>query len=237
MSMNDDDRPGCNGRRGLSRRQVAAGVVGLAALLGAGAYMITARIVDRNDSSASSGAGVLAPVVTSAAAGPATPLSTSPRSTKQPVRQSAAPSPVPSGSMTVDERIRAARAAAAKDGVPVLHARTPAPGVVAAASGLVEERNEITKTGIIRITTAKYDLTGQRELLWVADQGKPVGDARCTQNFQFSNDTAPAVRPNLLLCWETSARRSVAVVQVDHNGKPSTAKSLKILEREWAKLG
>jgi hypothetical protein len=47
----------------------------------------------------------------------------------------------------------------------------------------------------------------------------------------------PAVRPNLLLCWRTSDDRSVATVLIDQSGKPSTADSVRIIDREWAKLG
>jgi hypothetical protein len=134
----------------------------------------------------------------------------------------------------VDEQIRAAREAAAKDGHPVQRPLEPAPGVVAAS---VNERTEKTKTGVLRIITARSDLTGQRELLWAADRGTEVDHAHCTQKLHFSNNAQAAIRPNVLLCWRTSATRSVATVLVDRAGKPSAAKSVAVINREWLKLG
>jgi len=198
------------------RKQVATTAVGLTALVGVGAYVITAQAVGEHHT-------------TTAQETAATPMGQG-KGEADPEAD-----PTPSRSMTVDERIKAARSAAAKDGHPVQRALTPAPGVRAASD--VVERNEKVENGSMRIVTARSDLTGQRELLWAADQGKRVGEARCTQNFKFANNQTPAIRQNMLLCWRTSAKRSVATVLIDYGGHPSTAKSRSIIDREWAKLG
>jgi hypothetical protein len=236
MSHYDDDRPRWGNRR---RNQVVLGAVGLAAVLGGGAYVITAQVMEHRNSTTTSDTGALAPMITPASGTPAeTPSADASGAASATASASAAPpsaTPAPSRSTDVDEQIRKAREKAAKDGYPLQRALTAAPH---AESGPISERSEPRPNGgSLRIITAKFDLSGQRELLWAADHGKPVGDARCTQNFHFSNTMKPTIRPNLLLCWRTSADRSVATVMVDQRGKPSTAESVQIIDREWAKLG
>jgi hypothetical protein len=136
--------------------------------------------------------------------------------------------------MTTAERIAAARAAAAKDGFPI---QRP---LAAAQSGPVTVTNSgsLMRDGAtLRIITAKYDLTGQRELAWAADGGEPVGNAHCTQNFHFSNNGTARERPTMLLCWLTSAGKSVVTVAVTKQGRPSTAASVATIDQQWAKLG
>jgi hypothetical protein len=87
----------------------------------------------------------------------------------------------------------------------------------------------------MRVISAKFDLTGQKELLWAADGGLPVGDARCTRKFHFSNNEDPHVIPTMLMCWRTSAVKSVVVVSVSYHGKPAAAEAVAVLDREWAK--
>lgn len=188
----------------------------MTALLGVGAYVITAQVVGGHHTTTAQEAG-------------ATPVG------QGKGEANPEPVPAPSDTRTVQERIKAAREAAAKDGYTVKHARTPEPGVREATD--VVERNEKVQNGSLRIITARSDLTGQRALLWAADKGKRYGTASCTQNFKFSNNEKPSVRPTLLLCWRTSATRSVATALVDYSGHPSISKSLGIIDREWAKLG
>ena len=212
MNEHDDGARPWAGRR----KQVAVAAVGLTALLGVGTYMITAQVVDGHHTTTAQPAGATPAGQGKGEANPG-------------------PSPAPSQSMTVDERVKAAREAAAKDGYTVKRPLTPAPGV-REPTDLVE-RNEKVKNGALRIITARSDLTGQRALLWAADKGKRYGKTSCTQNFKFSNNETPAVRPTLLLCWRTSANRSVATALVDYGGHPSVSKSLAIIDREWARLG
>lgn len=238
MTPHDDGRSHDRNRR---RKQVVLGVVGLAAVLGAGAYVITAQVIDHRNATTTRDTGALAPMITPA---PETPAGTPSADASATASPSASPSATPAPSSagpsrsrdtSVDDEIKKAREKAAKDGFPLQRALTAGPH---AESGPVLERSEPRPDGgSLRVITARFDLSGQRELLWAADQGKPVGDAHCTQNFHFSNNTKPAIRPNLLLCWRTSAERSVATVMVDRKGKPSAAESLQIINREWAKLG
>jgi len=244
MSSDDDGvyESAANRRRRLRRTGIGAAVVGLAALLGGGAYAITTEIIDRNDS-VTGDVAALAPVITPSRARPSAPepapQSPVPRSpaasTKAAARQSLSPppSPSPSRSLSVREQIEAARQAAEKDGFPLQRALTAAPGL---PTGKISERNEKTATGTVRVVSAGFDLTGQREFLWAGDKGRKVGDARCTQKVRFSNNKSAAVRPNLMLCWRTSATRSVATVLVDYKGHPSATESVAILDREWRRL-
>ncbi|HEU4347088.1 MAG TPA: hypothetical protein VFR35_04790 [Actinoplanes sp.] len=147
------------------------------------------------------------------------------------------PDPAPS-KKSVAQEIADARAAAARDGHPLQRPLTAAPGAAAAIGPVTVTNQGSLKTGgTMRVVSARYDLTGQRELLWAADRGKPVGSARCTQNFRFSNDAAPKERPSMVLCWRTSASRSVLTVAVASQGRPAAAKSVAVIDRRWAELG
>ena len=89
----------------------------------------------------------------------------------------------------------------------------------------------------MRLVSARADLTGQRELAWVADGGEPVGRARCSQTFRLASNVEPARKPNLLICWRLSATKSVYTVMVDLDGDPSERKAAAAIDTEWQKLG
>src|SRR3954454_20534915 len=160
------------------RTRVLLGVVGLAAVLGAGAYLITAQVIDHR-SAPTSDTGALAPMVAPASAEPSAPdLSAAPLAGASPSLSTSAASPsatrsaalAPTGRASVDEEIRKAREKAAKDGYPVQRALTPAPH---AEIGPVTERSVARPNGgSLRVITARFDLSGQRELLWAADPGR-----------------------------------------------------------------
>ena len=255
MIMHDDDRPRDDGvyqsatsARPGRRRRIVAGAVGLAAALGATGYLITSQVVGQ-DGTATSETGALAPVApatdassdgsptasaSASASGVASAPASAPASAAARTKRTTSPGPGKSTSASVEAEINAARAAAEDDGHPLQRARTAAPDAV---TGPVDERDEPTANGVIRIVSAKHDLSGQREMLWSADDGVPVGNARCTQNFQLSNEAVPEKRPTMMLCWRTSAGKSVLTVEVAHKGKPSAAAGVAVLDREWAKLG
>ncbi|XVU23493.1 hypothetical protein ACQPZJ_40555 [Actinoplanes sp. CA-054009] len=251
MSLPEEDRSGDEGvyqsampdrqqqRRKQRAKQAVVGVAGLA-VLGAGAYFVTTQVTDRNATTETRDAGAMAPLASPATATPppASPEPTAEADTVAPtkgaIKQTSSPTPTPSESLNVDEQIKKAREKAAKDGHPVQRALTAAPG---AKTGPVNKRNEQLPNGTLRVITAKHDLTGSGELLWAADKGKKTGSMSCTQNFKFSNNSKPSVRPNMLLCWRTSAGKSVVTVLVDQDGKPSTEKSAEVISSEWAKLG
>lgn len=250
MTSNDDDRPGDDGvyrskpnrRPAVTRRvRIAAGVTGLAALLGGGAYLIT----DRDGSAPTQDVGALAPVAP-AAPGEASAVlspsvattSASPTPATTSVTPSAAPAASPkrsSDAPAVREQIQAARDAAAKDGFP-LQRPLPQKGKMVAESQ-VSTRTEQTSEGTIRISTARADLSGQDDQLLAADNGTAVGHARCTDKVRFSAGAASRAVPSLLLCWRTSAKRSVVTLAVAKKGSPSAAASAITIDREWSKLG
>ncbi|WP_433295472.1 hypothetical protein ACQP2F_35910 [Actinoplanes sp. CA-030573] len=222
------------------RTKIVAGAVGLAAVLGGGAYLVTDQVMDHRASTTGE-TGALAPLPSPAASSVGTaqpdsvPLASA--SSSSPSSRGTTPSPSSSSSSAAssspsDDAVRKARDKAQRDGVALqrpLTAAGPEPGKVS-------ERNQAMPNGSIRIITARFDLTGHRELLWAGDAGKSVGNARCTQKVRFSQSSAPTVQPNLLLCWRTSNHKSVATVLVNQSGHPSTAASVKVIDQEWAKL-
>jgi len=242
-----DDRapnvPAEQDRRSPRRKRTAVGAIGLAAVLGAGGYLATTRIDHHQDATVTGGLA-LRPVTPLASPSPAVSPSSSAATGAAPSK-AAKPSgtartrsadPAPSKKTSVAQEIADARAAAARDGHPLRRPLTTAPGA-AAGPVTVTNQGSLDEGGTVRVVSARYDLTGRRELLWAADQGKPVGGARCTQNFRFSDDAAPEERPSMLLCWRTSASRSVVTVAVVKKGRPATAKSAAIIDRRWAELG
>jgi hypothetical protein len=89
----------------------------------------------------------------------------------------------------------------------------------------------------MRVTSARGDLTGQREMALVGDEGRPVGEARCTQTFRFSPDLPPSKKPTMLLCWRITKSKSVYVITTKPNGTPSEPETVTMLNKEWSKLG
>ena len=223
--------------RASRRRKQAVGVVGVAAILGGGAFLVTDQLTDSADTVVND-TGALAPLQSAAA-----PVSVTPSvPATTPGKVVAAPSKAPSSAdptpKTSAQRIAAARAAA-EAGKPV---RRPIPpengGAVAAAEDVtVTNSGSLKDGGTMRVVSAMQDLSGQRELRWAADDGEVVGDARCTQNFVFSSGSPAKERPTMLLCWRTSDARSVITVAVSASGRPSKAISVAELDERWAKLG
>ena len=234
-----DDHGSTAHRRNRRRQQAIAGVAGLA-VLGAGAYLVTAQVVDNTRTETKDAAALapapLEPHPPSASESASAEPSESASASASPSAVTPAP-PAPSKTLTAEQRVAKARAAASKAGYPVKRGLVPTAKV---AAGPVSVRNtgSLQQGGTMRIVSAPYDLTGTRELLWAADEGNPAGDdVRCTQNFKLSNDTAARVRPTMLLCWRTSAGKSVVTVAVARNGKPASAASVAVIDREWAKIG
>jgi hypothetical protein len=224
----DSSQPAPDGQRSRRRKQVA-GAVGLVAVLGGGAFLITDQMTDR--STTISDTGAVAPIV---------PATASPTVALGPAPAKASPtpkgtSPSPAKSLTTEQKIAAARAAMAKDGVPVKRPPVRAGSQLTAAD--VTVTNKSSAGGTLKVASARGDLTGYGEMSWVADDGRPVGDARCSQNFRFANSVPIGEKPTLLVCWLTSATKSVYTVAVVPKGRPSTATSVAAIDAEWAKLG
>lgn len=228
-------------RRIRRRKQAFIGVAGLT-VLGAGSFLVTSQVAD-NAKTETKDAAALAPVAPvdetpSESAPPASPSASavpSPSASAEP--PAATPSPTRSHSKTVKERIKAARAAAAANGHPVQRALTPSKAVAKAGPVTVKTIGSLNEDGAtMRVISAKYDLTGQREMLWAADDGEPVGNARCTQNFHFSNNAVASERPTMLLCWKTSAKKSVVTVAVTKEGRPAKPASAAAIDKLWRTL-
>jgi hypothetical protein len=231
MSISDDDAGMTERPRGRRRRWVV-GIVALVAVLGPAAYFVTAQLEDHRSTSTDD-RGVAAPITATPSASPSA-ASPSAALSSAALSSAGSSAPEPKGA-SVDSKIRAAREAAAKGGHPLQRALTP--HVAAAGEGPVSERTETTAEGTIRVVSAKFDLTGQQEMLIAADRGRPVGDARCTHRLHFSNADEPREIPNVLLCFRTSATRSVVTLAIGKKVSPSAATSTAVLAREWAKLG
>lgn len=236
------------GRRMVRHPRQVVGVIGLAAALGAGAYILTDQLTpDPREPTAAVEPRQVAiePPSGSPIGAPAT--STDPRDgtiSSSPVPTSAAASslpvsPAPSPG-SVAQRLADARSANTRLGTAVRPAVPPKAGgyVVNAAQTKVVESGSLKKDGrMLRVVSAPLDLAGQRELAWVGDDGKPYRGARCSQTIQMSNNVVPKARPTLLICWRTSAERSAYTVLVDLRKKPSKDDSIAALDRAWNKLG
>jgi hypothetical protein len=247
MSISDDDRSGRNPRP-PRRNRLAVISVAAAVVLGGSAYLVTSRVGDRDGDTVTGDTGALAPAAasplpsptssvapsSSAAPSSAAPSSAAPRS---PSKRATATRPTRAASTAeVRRQIDRARQKAAADGIPLqrpLAASTAAPAHD--ADSYVEQSRSLAGGGTMRIMSARYDLSGQREMLWAADRGHPEGDAHCTNNFHFSATGVASVRPTMLLCWRTSDDRSVVVLTVAKN--PSTAGSVGVIDKRWNELG
>jgi hypothetical protein len=252
MSISDDDRSGRN-PRSPRRNRLAVISAATAVVLGGGAYLFTSQMGDRDDGTVTGDTGALPPAATPPTATPlpfpAVPASAGPSSAgSSSVGPSSAGPPSASkrarvtrptkvaSSAEVRRQIDKARQKAAAEGIPLqrpLAASTAAPAHN--ADSYAEQSRSLAGGGTMRIMSARYDLSGRREMLWAADRGHPVGDARCTNNFHFSATGVAGVRPTMLLCWHTSDDRSVVVLTVSKN--PSMADSVGMIDKRWNELG
>ncbi|GGK24578.1 hypothetical protein GCM10010124_16360 [Pilimelia terevasa] len=168
-----------------------------------------------------------APAPDTAAGGTGTAAASDPTAATRPRAAAASPT----RRMSTRERIAAAKAA---PHVPAAAPQAPVPDNDSVSVVNTGQLRKDRRT--LRVVSARADLTGQRELAWIADEGRPVGNARCTQKFQFSSGRPAAERPTLLMCWRTSAARSAYTILVDLSGRPSAADSLLALDRAWSRL-
>jgi hypothetical protein len=225
--------------RARKRRRLGGIAAAAVVVLGVGSYGLTSWI-NGQQATAPGDTGALAPIVTGdpspappfpTTVTPSRPSAPAPRlgpGTKAAVRQSTRPSPTPTPPPVSDAEMADAQVSR------LLKPRPQASGIGIAATtdDRVSVRNETTPDGAnVRILSARYDITERWRLLYAADLGQPRGLARCTQNFRTDEEQLGRVRPGLLLCWRTSAGRSVVTVAT---GRPQEVYSLGVLEREWA---
>jgi hypothetical protein len=164
---------------------------------------------------------------------PATPASENPSTgASSPTTARVVPSP-----STLSERVAAAKTANQRAGTTVRRPLASAGGIVAVAGAVNVTESGSAKSGsTLRVVSARHDLTGQRELAWVAEKGETVGSARCADRIRLSADAEIREHKTLLLCWRTSATKSVYTVAVKLGGRPSKQASVTEIDRVWSTL-
>jgi hypothetical protein len=244
MTSRDDDRPTADTtptsltkpRPRPHRARVAAGVAGLAAILGGGAYMATSAIIADKSTTSTDVSAQQMPTGSApdpAVASPDSGANGSTTKNTQLPTTDVSGSPIPS---KIVEEVRKAREKMARDGVKV---RRPVPRQQPETPPEQIERKTTgtVKDGQVRVVAALGDLTGQAELRYVAGGITEYRDAQCSQTFKFASSPQPAKKANLLMCWRTSAQKSVVAMVVDPEGKPSKNKAVKALEKKWRSMG
>jgi hypothetical protein len=216
--------------RGIRRHKgLTIGVSSLAVVVGAGGVVAAERAPGEHSGGASSSLSApMAAEQAEIAGKPVAPAFVGPHG------PTAQPSP-----STLQERVADARGANERLGTTVRQPKPPANGGYVADPSrikVVETGNIAKRRWTMRVVSAPEDLTGQRELAWVADGGKPYGDATCSQTIQMSNNAHPRTLPTLLICWRTSATRSAYTVAVNLNHRPSRATSVAALDKAWAAI-
>jgi hypothetical protein len=231
-------------RSSRRRKQAVAGVVGLAAVLGGGAFVVTDQLTGDEPATVSAEAGAPAPVdpPATASAPASAPAAPSAAPSRAPAAATAPPAPAPATTTarprTTQEIIAAVKGAAARATGNVKRPPAPAGTAVTDAEVTVAQSGSLRDAGgTLRVVSARRDLTGQRELSWVAGQkGEKVGDARCTQSIRVSPDVPLRERPTLLVCWRTSAAKSVYTIAVNLKQRPSKQASVAALTKVWNQL-
>jgi hypothetical protein len=99
-------------------------------------------------------------------------------------------------------------------------------GIAGAAYGAGTE-------GRLNVTAARADLAGKLDLTFAADAGEAYGDVRCTRNLNLAGTVTSD--PGRLLCWHTSAERSVVVLAIGH--APAPEELAANVDRLWLGLG
>ena len=223
---------------GKSRTKVTlASIAGLVAVAGVGAGVLAGN--DAGQPASETAAAQVTP--TAADPTPASGATASPQAfratTPAPTASPAAPKPLSSAERI--DKMKGAVASAYRNNTLIQRAPAPRHTAQTVPNDLITE----VKTGDIRkdreelrVVSAPGDLTGQKALAWVVDDGKRVGDANCTQKIKLSNNPTARTRPTLLLCWRTSTKRSVYTLLVDLDGKPSTDKSITALNEAWSAM-
>jgi hypothetical protein len=226
---------------GRRRKQALIGAVGLLAILGVGG-IVAAQIIDDQDTAPTSQVGAIEPP----AAGPLVPSAATSSTTGSP-RASVASTDAAIGSAS--PRVTSAPAdpeptatTTPSRATAPTSTRTLRPLPPTANADAVSEADVTTSTvnrggERLKIASARADLTGYEELGWIVGKGEKAGNARCTKKIKLSVDEAVREHPTLLICWRTSATKSVYTVAVKIKGAPSQKLSVAAVAKEWARLG
>jgi hypothetical protein len=217
----------------LSRGRLAAGAIGLAAVVGGTTFALV-NVSGEEARTAVAEVAAPAPVTSESVAPSASTVPSGPVSSAGTTVVEMPSRTVTALPSTAAERKASALRAGAGD-VKVQRPLIEGPQLPGEIT--VSERGSVREDGkMLRVVSARKDLTGYDELAWVAGAGKRVGSSRCTQEIRLSNEQKPKKRPTLLLCWRTSAERSVYTVAVNVKQKPSQRESVAAINKAWAKL-
>jgi len=222
------------------RKQAIAGAVGVLSILGVGG-LVANQVIDDRDTAPSSQTGALEPMAPGAQSPPggvAPPVLAGPSASTQAGLASTTAHPVTPIPKSSAKRVAAARSAVASASLQVRRP-LPAPDTGTATVSEADVTTTTVRRGgeTVQVKSGLRDLTGYRELGWIVDKGKKVGNVRCTQRIRLSPSVKARVRPTLLLCWRTSAQKSVYTVAVKMGGRPSMKASAAEIDKEWTKLG
>jgi hypothetical protein len=223
-------------RRSRRRKKVVAGVTGIT-VLGVGAILWASAESYPSGTQATGDTFSSSPAL-SPSASVSSPL---PTAKAGPSVSPAAPEASKVVTATaLEQRVTALRSLAKNKTSDVQRPLPPAVGgyKVAADEIDMKQTGSLQKDReMMKVYSARADLTGQQELAWITDAGEAQGTTRCTQKIRVSADSPAKERPTLLICWRTSAKKSVYTVAVKVSGRPSKAKSVAAVNRAWAALG
>lgn len=218
-------------RSAQRRKQLMVGVAGAAAVLAGAGFLVTQLMNEQQPALPEPAA--LAPR-TAPVTGGSTPEETEPPATRTPkITKQAAPverSPVPSAA--------ASRQASPDPGAarPSVAAGESREHLGQDANTQVAERVEALGDGSVRILSARRDLSGEHPLLLAPGDGEPAGrGVRCTSEIRYGT-AAPSPPPATLMCWRTSASRSVITMVSPGRGAAPAAESVEVITREWDRL-
>ncbi|SDT79109.1 hypothetical protein [Actinoplanes derwentensis] len=215
-------------RSARRRKQAIVAVAGAAALLAGAGFLVTQLMNEQQPGLPEPAAlAPMTPPVTTeptTAAPMASPTRT-PKTTRQavPVQISPMPPPPPA---SLEPGYPDPGDGLSTGGVAAAEPLYPEPDLDDQPIG---ERTEALGSGTIRILSARRDLTSERQTLLSRDVGHAVGRGiRCTTEIRFGTGI-PAGDPGILVCWRTSASRSVITI----GQNTDTASSISVLSREW----
>lgn len=208
----------------------AAFLTGLA-VIGGGTYTIADRLT--GDGAEKTDTALSGPAKQPSIAGPVMPDATA-ASAAPDAGTSPAPGPTISLGAEAMQRLTAAKKAGEND----IKAQRAIPQPAVTAPLQRWEEGSLRKNGkMLRVVSAAQDLTGYKELAWVADEGEKVGSSRCSQTLKMSNEQEPRVRPTIVICWRLSPERSVYSLLIDLKKKPSMRESVAKIDKVWARMG
>jgi hypothetical protein len=206
------------------RKYQMAVAVGVAAALGTTGVLVTRHMGEGRAKTASKAGAGLVPMPGAAQPSEATAATAAPGTAPSSPGATAGAAGEPAPGLPAQQPPPAVKPAPAKTG-------TDTPAVTVTNSGSLPKEHHT-----LRVVSALADLSGQRELAWAADSGHPVGSASCTQKFRFNADSPAGERPTMLLCWRTSANKSVYTIAVDLDRRPSEQASIAVIDRTWSTL-